>query len=72
MKERKLFVWGTENELPKLPSKQLAGSARAPGADEISNLLAILDRDLAACQMKQLLADWRCALVQLLRIDTVD
>jgi hypothetical protein len=27
MKEKKLFVVGTENELKKLASKQLAGSA---------------------------------------------
>jgi hypothetical protein len=31
-------------------------------ADEIKNLLAISDRDLAACQVKQLPADWRCAI----------
>lgn len=31
-------------------------------ADEIKKLLAISDRDLAACQVKQLPADWRCAI----------
>jgi hypothetical protein len=31
-------------------------------ADEIKNLLAISDRDPAACQAKQLTADWRCAI----------
>jgi len=31
-------------------------------ADEIKNLLAISDRDLAACQVKQLPADLRCAI----------
>lgn len=31
-------------------------------ADEIKNLLAISDRDHAACQVKQLPADWRCAI----------
>ena len=31
-------------------------------ADEIKNLLAISDRDLTACQVKQLPADWRCAI----------
>jgi len=30
--------------------------------DEIKNLLGISDRDLAACQVKQLPADWRCAM----------
>ena len=30
--------------------------------EEIKNLLAISDRDLLACQVKQLPADWRCAI----------
>jgi hypothetical protein len=30
--------------------------------EEIANLLAISDRDLAACQVKQLPADWRFAI----------
>jgi hypothetical protein len=30
--------------------------------EEIKNLLAISDRDLLACQMKQLPADWRCTI----------
>jgi hypothetical protein len=30
--------------------------------EEITNLLAISDRDLAACQVKQLPADWRFAI----------
>lgn len=30
--------------------------------EEIANLLAISDRDLAACQVKQLLSDWRFAI----------
>src|SRR5947208_10658470 len=30
--------------------------------DEIANLLAISDRDLAACQVKQLPSDWRFAI----------
>jgi hypothetical protein len=30
--------------------------------DEIKNLLAISDRDLLACQVKQLPADWRCTI----------
>jgi hypothetical protein len=30
--------------------------------DEIANLLAISDRDLAACQVKQLPSDWRLAI----------
>jgi hypothetical protein len=34
----------------------------ATSHDEISNLLAICDRDLVACQVKQLPADWRCAI----------
>jgi hypothetical protein len=34
----------------------------ATSRDEIKNLLAISDRDLAACQVKQLPADWRCAI----------
>ena len=32
------------------------------GPEEITNLLAISDRDLAACQVKQLPADWRFAI----------
>lgn len=28
--------------------------------EEIKNLLAISDHDLAACQVKQLPSDWRC------------
>jgi hypothetical protein len=31
-------------------------------SNEISNLLAISDRDLAACQVRQLPPDWRCAI----------
>jgi hypothetical protein len=31
-------------------------------AEEIANLLALSDRDLAACQVKQLPADWRFAI----------
>ena len=31
-------------------------------AEEIKNLLAISDRDLSACQVKQLPADWRCTI----------
>lgn len=34
----------------------------ATSRDEIKNLLAISDRDLAACQVKQLPPDWRCAI----------
>lgn len=34
----------------------------ATSASEISSLLAISDRDLKACQVKQLPADWRCAI----------
>src|SRR5271169_1493847 len=30
--------------------------------EEIKNLLAISDRDLLACQVKQLPADWRCTI----------
>jgi hypothetical protein len=30
--------------------------------EEIKNLLAISDRDLSACQLKQLPADWRCTI----------
>jgi hypothetical protein len=30
--------------------------------EEIANLLALSDRDLAACQVKQLPADWRFAI----------
>jgi hypothetical protein len=30
--------------------------------EEIKNLLAISDRDLLTCQMKQLPADWRCTI----------
>jgi hypothetical protein len=30
-----------------------------PSAEEIANLLALSDRDLTACQVKQLPADWR-------------
>ena len=30
--------------------------------EEIKNLLAISDRDLSACQVKQLPADWRCTI----------
>lgn len=33
-----------------------------PSAEEISNLLAISDRDLAACQVKGLPSDWRFAI----------
>ena len=32
------------------------------GPEEIKNLLAISDRDLLACQVKQLPADWRCTI----------
>jgi hypothetical protein len=60
MKEKKLFVSGTENEIAKLASKRLLVQ-HTSSADEIKNLLAISDRDLAACQ-KQLPADWRCAI----------
>ena len=31
-------------------------------AQEIKNLLAISDRDLSACQVQQLPADWRCTI----------
>jgi len=31
-------------------------------AEEIANLLALSDRDLAACQVEQLPADWRFAI----------
>jgi len=34
----------------------------ATSAEEIANLLRISDRDLAACQVKQLPADWRFAI----------
>ena len=34
----------------------------ATSPEEIANLLAISDRDLAACQVKQLPADWRFAI----------
>jgi hypothetical protein len=34
----------------------------ATSQQEVSNLLAISDRDLAACQVKQLPADWRFAI----------
>ena len=34
----------------------------ATSPEEIKNLLAISDRDLSACQVKQLPADWRCAI----------
>jgi hypothetical protein len=34
----------------------------ATSSEEIANLLAISDRDLAACQVKQLPADWRFAI----------
>jgi hypothetical protein len=34
----------------------------ATSPEEIGNLLAIADRDLAACQVKQLPADWRFAI----------
>src|SRR5271167_2080952 len=34
----------------------------ATSPEEIANLLAIADRDLAACQVKQLPADWRFAI----------
>jgi hypothetical protein len=30
-----------------------------PSAEEVQNLLGISDRDLAACQVQQLPADWR-------------
>jgi hypothetical protein len=34
----------------------------ATSAEEIANLLALSDRDLAACQVKQLPSDWRFAI----------
>lgn len=34
----------------------------ATSPEEIANLLAISDRDLAACQVKELPADWRFAI----------
>lgn len=34
----------------------------ATSPEEIANLLAIADRDLAACQVKQLPSDWRFAI----------
>jgi hypothetical protein len=34
----------------------------ATSPEEIKNLLAISDRDLSACQVKQLPADWRCTI----------
>jgi hypothetical protein len=39
----------------------LVGSAHN-SPEEIKNLLAISDRDLLACQVKQLPADWRCTI----------
>jgi hypothetical protein len=33
-----------------------------PSPEEIKNLLAISDRDVSACQVKQLPADWRCTI----------
>ena len=60
MKETRLLVLGTENELAKLASKQwLVQHGTSP--KEIANLLALSDRDLVACQVKQLPADWRVA-----------
>ena len=57
MKETRLLVLGTENELAKLASKQwLVQHGTSP--KEIGNLLALSDRDLVACQVKQLPADW--------------
>jgi uncharacterized membrane protein len=35
---------------------------RTTSPEEIKNLLAISDRDLLACQVKQLPADWRCTI----------
>lgn len=34
----------------------------ATSAEEISNLLRLADRDIAACQVKELPADWRFAI----------
>ena len=43
-----------------LQNSRLVQHATSP--DEIKNLLAISDRDLVAYQVKQLTADWRCAM----------
>jgi hypothetical protein len=39
----------------------------APTPEEIINLLAISDRDLAACQVKELPSDWRFAIAYSVR-----
>ena len=61
MKEKKLFVMGSEHELKKLAENSWLVQHTA-SREEIANLLAISDRDLAACQVKQLPSDWRFAI----------